>query len=460
MAGGAAGNRMSDWRNRMQDRPQTDQGRRDNLQDRLSNRGDRQDNRGDRQDNRQDNRGDRQDNRQDNRGDRQDNRQDNRNDRREDWQDHFNDRYPHYGDWYAGHWHGHWGAGWWDHMWSEHPVAAAMGLTWWGVNRACWWSGYLAYSNPYASGVPATVYDYSEPFVEYVPVPAEGGGGGAPPPQTSEELPPGVTKEGMTAFDQAREAFYGGNYAQALEQINAAIKQMPNDAVCHEFRALTLFALGNYKESAAALYAVLSAGPGWDWKTMCSLYASPAEYEKQLRALEAWVKANPKAPEGHFVAGYHYLTCGHPEQAAEEWREVKAITKDDRLIANLLAMVEPGQATDAPPAGAAPQPAKDPVKTIPAADVAGTWTASGAQGARFTMTLTADGKFTWTYTRGSHREEVKGVFAIEQNVLALEPHNAAAMLSEITLGPDGKMKFNMIGAPKGDPGLEFVRQKS
>ena len=42
---------------------------------------------------------------------------------------------------------------------------------------------------------------------------------------------------------------------------------MPNDASLHEFRALVLFALGQYEQAAATLYAVLSNGPGWDWTT-------------------------------------------------------------------------------------------------------------------------------------------------------------------------------------------------
>lgn len=354
-------------------------------------------------------------------------------------------------------------------MWSEHPIASAFGLTWWGVNRANWWSGYYPYTNPYAYNVSTTVYDYSTPFVEYVPVvtesapaaPALPGIAAAPTPV---ELPPGVTIQGVSTFDAARDAFYQGNYTLALEQIDQTIKQMPSDAVAHEFRALVLFALGRYKEAAAAVYLVISAGPGWNWTTMNSLYGVTSDYEKQLRALEEYTGANPKSAEGHFLQGYHYLTCGHPKEAVEQWREVKTLNPADPLINNLLAMLEPAKPTppQTPPApvGGDAQPAKEPVKPIAASAVTGTWTATGAKEANFTMTLAADGKFTWVYTRGSKREEVKGVFALEQNVLALEPNNTAPMLAEITLGTDGKMKFVMIGAPKGDPGLEFVRNKS
>ena len=41
----------------------------------------------------------------------------------------------------------------------------------------------------------------------------------------------------------------------------AAAGALPGDAVLHEFRALCLFALGEYQQAASPLYAVLSVGP-------------------------------------------------------------------------------------------------------------------------------------------------------------------------------------------------------
>jgi len=58
-----------------------------------------------------------------------------------------------------------------------------------------------------------------------------------------------------------------------------------------------LFAQANYKEAAAGLYSVLSAGPGWDWTTLSSLYPSVDTYTAQLRTLEKTVKQNPKASD-------------------------------------------------------------------------------------------------------------------------------------------------------------------
>ena len=59
-------------------------------------------------------------------------------------------------------------------------------------------------------------------------------------------------------------------YKAALAKVDQAIASVQRHLL-HEFRGLTLFALGRYKEAAAADYAVLSAGPGWDWTTLSGL---------------------------------------------------------------------------------------------------------------------------------------------------------------------------------------------
>ena len=99
-----------------------------------------------------------------------------------------------------------------------------------------------------------------------------------------------------------------------------AIAALPSDAALHEFRALTLFAQGKYTEAAAALYAVLAAGPGWDWKTMSDLYPDNDTYTAQLRALEEYVKDNRKDPQVRFLLGYNYMVLDDRAAAAEQWQ--------------------------------------------------------------------------------------------------------------------------------------------
>ena len=92
-----------------------------------------------------------------------------------------------------------------------------------------------------------------------------------------------MTDPAVALFDAGRAAFQQGNYTDALAQADAALAKLPGDTTLHEFRALCLFALSRYDEAAAALYAVLSVGPGWDWATLIGLYPSIDPYTQQLR---------------------------------------------------------------------------------------------------------------------------------------------------------------------------------
>jgi hypothetical protein len=73
------------------------------------------------------------------------------------------------------------------------------------------------------------------------------------------------------------------------------------------------------------------------------------------------------------------------------------------------------------------------------------------------MTLRKDGTFSWAFQKGARKQEAKGVYTVEGNVLAMEPDTGGVMLAEVSIkGPDG-LHFKMIGGPKDDPGLDFRR---
>jgi hypothetical protein len=434
---------------RQQNRDDRQQNRQQNRDDRLPNRDDRLQNRDERLQNRQQNRDERLQNREQIRDDWQQHRdeirddwQEHRDEARDDWQDWFDDHYGRYGDWYAGYAPGYWGQ--WDYLWDNYPVAAVAGLTWWGANSLGYQFGYADYSNPYyTESMP--VY-YTEP-IQTVPI--------EPIQQTAAAaaLPPGVSSEGVTKFDQARAAFLEGQYDAALKLTDAAVAQMPRDAVLHEFRALVLFALQRYAESASAIHAVLDVGPGWDWKTLSSLYPSTEVYTSQLRALEAARTKDPKAANVCFLLGYHYLTCGHAEKALTMFRQAAELQPKDAVAAALVATLSP---RDAQPAKASAAAAP---KAVPGGDIVGTWTTSSGT-AKYSMGLGKDGTFTWAFSRGSRKSDVKGVYTLEDNVLAMEPDTGGVLLAELTTrGPDN-LHFKMIGGASDDPGLTFQRGRS
>jgi tetratricopeptide (TPR) repeat protein len=422
----------------------------------MANAGDR--NMGDRQGQRQDARAERQGQRQDARGDRQQGRQDYRNQAREDWQNWAGD---HYGGWYNGAWAGGWypGAGW-NYMWNNYPVAAALGVTAWGINRLSYAFGMGGYDNPYydgGGGGGGEYYDYSEPVAQYQPVAETQPAAATDTTATAAApaLPPGVSAEGMALFDQSRSAFATGDYKQALDLCNQALKTMPNDAVLHEFRSLVLFALKNYQESAAAAYAVLSAGPGWNWTTLSGLYGNVAEYTTQLRQLEAYARENPKSSDAHFLLAYHYLTTGFPDAAQNQLREVDKLTPNDRLVRQLLGI---SSAADQTPAVPTPKPPLEADQSIKAEQLVGVWTAAGSGGSKFQMTLEKDSSYSWKFTSGKKSDEIKGVYGLEQNNLALEVDDGSVLLAEIALSGN-QLRFKVVGGEANDPGLTFKKGK-
>jgi hypothetical protein len=265
---------------------------------------------------------------------------------------------------------------------------------------------------------------------------------------------PGVSTEGVNEFDQARDAFLQGQYDAALKLTDLALKKMPRDAVLHEFRSLVLFALQRYAEAAATIHPVLDVGPGWDWKTLCSLYPSEDVYTGQLRALEAATSKDPNAASLRFLLGYHYLTCGYSDQAVDQFRRAQERQSKDSVSASLAATLAPRDEQAAPaPAGGTP-------KAVPSDSLVGSWKAKGKGTSTYSMSLRKDGSFTWAFTRGSRKQEVKGVHTVEGNVLAMEPDSGGVMLAELTVKEPDKLHFKMIGGAKEDPGLEFQREPS
>ena len=271
-----------------------------------------------------------------------------------------------HGDWHHGDWHGNW-----NQSWNNQPMG------WWGAGYWAgaafsgipWSWGYWPYYNPYYAGplVGTSGFDYSQPIVLAQPA--------ASPP---------VAQGGLTAeqqatplLDAARTAFMQGDYKAALAQVDQAIAQVPNDTVLHELRGLALFAQGRYKEAAAADYAVLSTGPGWDWTTLSGLYSNVDVYTEQLRALEQYAKSNPAASDAKFLLAENYLTCGYTDAAAAQLREVVRLNPKDQLSAQLLNSISASQ----PAEQAAPSQPVAPAKPADASSLVGNWTATRANSA-------------------------------------------------------------------------------
>ena len=402
---------------------------------------------------------------------------------------------PYYDNWY----NGCWGNGW------ASPVAfgaATLGMSSmvnsWGLGSSS--LGYAtSYANPYYGAEAATVasgspYDYSQPIVVNNYITSDGGsatnsaqggdgqgGDGGTGTAAAQITPAQITPaqaEANKALDEALGKFKQGDYPGALASIDRAVKSAPNDTVLHEVRALSLFALGRYPESAATLNSILAVAPGMDWTTMSGLYGSVDTYTGQLRKLEDFCRSNPGSAAGHFVLAYHYLVGGHADLAAEALKVVVAKQPGDIVSKRLLESLEPPAeakaeelaAAEAPkpaPASAANQPAaQTPAQAEaeaepagPETDLVGTWKATEGKNS-VTLTIGEDSAFTWkAEPEGKPAIELKGTLDSNADQIALQTEEQGTMVANVTSkGPDA-FDFLVEGAPKDAKPLQFSRQK-
>jgi hypothetical protein len=220
---------------------------------------------------------------------------------------------------YNGYWHhGYWGGGEWGWGRWGGPAGIAS-FPRWSFGPLYYVSGYGLFRNPFVSSRAQRAFlDYSKPIedIEDDDEPAAGststdpGGTPANDPsgETAEDrlkylVKTPEVKAGLKAFDAADEAFRKKNYELALQKTDEALEQLPVDTAIHEFRALVLFARGDYQPAAATLYAVLAVSPGWDWTTLGSRYTDQEEYPRQLKALEAYNKEHSDSAAAAFLLG-------------------------------------------------------------------------------------------------------------------------------------------------------------
>ena len=312
-------------------------------------------------------------------------------------------------------------------------------------------SGYLGYYNPYYNNSYGAYgdYRYSHPIPIVYSDASEVPGDGALSPCDQ-------------SFDTAVDAFKRNNYDLALEVINKGIVQCPGDSVMHEFRALVLFAKGDYQQAAATIHSVLAVSPGWSWTTLIGLYSGVSIYTTQLRALEGFVNANPQDAGARFLLAYHYIVEGYPDSAATQLQLVVKLVPTDQAAANLLKLISkpiPDQSvatkeqTQAQPAIAA-APAVIPIDP---AMILGSWQATRDDGSKFELTLKSDQTFNWKVVLSGKSEEFGGTYQIEGNVLGLQRKEGGALVAGLVLDGSNKFNFKLLGSPQEDPGLNFSK---
>ena len=59
--------------------------------------------------------------------------------------------------------------------------------------------------------------------------------------------------------------------------------------------------------------------------------------------------------------------------------------------------------------------------------------------------------------KGDQKTELKGTYSLNEIGLLVLATDDSEMISEVVLKDDKQLKFTLIGAPDGDPGLDFTK---
>jgi tetratricopeptide (TPR) repeat protein len=370
---------------------------------------------------------------------------------------------PYQRDWYRGAWSGFYGPGYYTPFgfgYSGYGYGRGFGLGglgygysglggWgygyglnpWLLNSLGYrWGYYGGFYNPYYASNYAMPYNYAQPvYLTYY---------------EDDRSPPPAADD----VDDARLAFRRGEYERALDLLDRAVKENPSDTAAHELRALALFALGRYGESAATLNALLAVAPGWNWETMISLYPNVDTYTRQLRDLEGFTKEDREDAASRFVLGYHYLVAGHMDAASRQFEKVTELQPKDRVAQQLLSGLQKDDSAAA--SERIPEPAPDErFRDGEETDLIGKWTAKGDKAPPVALELTDDGQFHWIAGEGEKATQVEGKYEVDGQTLTLDGGKNESLVGHLASEGKDRFHFKLLGSPPDDPGLEFERAR-
>jgi tetratricopeptide (TPR) repeat protein len=276
-----------------------------------------------------------------------------------------------------------------------------------------------------------------------------------PEPQPAEQ-------QALSVFDEGLARFKRGEYPAALAKFDQALRELPGDAVVHEVRCLTLFAVGDYTAAAAGLNSLLSSAPGMDWTSVSSLYGEVEDYTTQLRKLEQFVDTRSEDAAARFVLAYQYLMLGEQDLAVAMLREVTRLQPQDSVATRMLTALDP------PPAPAQSQAnvsraAENPTEGAAAAgletDLIGQWQATSEQ-ATIELTIQEDFTFVWqAQSPGQPPIELSGNFAGTASGIELITTEQGVLAGTVVSGGPDAWTFHISEAAASDPGLSFKRVK-
>jgi hypothetical protein len=148
------------------------------------------------------------------------------------------------------------------------------------------------------------------------------------------------------------------------------------------------------------------------------------------------------------------MVCGHMEQANAEFSKASELQPADNISRQLRDLT----AASIPDAGAAD--AEPPARPAPVNpdQLVGTWVSQRGADGKVTFTMTEAGDYTWAFLNAGQSSELRGTYGLDDKGLLVLTSDGTQMVSAVEVKEGSKLHFALVGAPDGDPGLDFSKE--
>jgi tetratricopeptide (TPR) repeat protein len=195
----------------------------------------------------------------------------------------------------------------------------------------------------------AAPQDYSAPQSDYgydaaAVAPAEAVGTQASSPAPTNQL------EQM--INDGTQAFRGGDYTRAAQLFGQAAAADGRNADARLAYGMAQFALGDYRQAAAAIRDGIGIAPELVNTTLDlrDNYSSDQEFDKNFERLAQQVENNPNDADALLVLGFVYHFVGDRQDSRAVFEQIRTQGGSDARLANIFLNARPVPATSAPQA--------------------------------------------------------------------------------------------------------------
>lgn len=154
---------------------------------------------------------------------------------------------------------------------------------------------------------------------------------------------PEKSKQLVTVGDRL---FRAGNNRRAAERYEQAAKADPHAAAPRVRLAQCALVKGQYIEAANHFREAQTAEPGWlaNATDIQTIYAEPADFAKQIAALESHLQVHPRDRDAWLVLGAQWYLSGRTQKASDVFLRLSDRAPDATLAAFLDASTPAAEA--------------------------------------------------------------------------------------------------------------------